>query len=46
MRTEGPPELTIEFFGQITEPTLSRLHEKFKDVTKRLGIDYQGVDCY
>ncbi len=45
-KTKGPPELTIEFFGLITEPTLSRLHEKFKDVTKRLGIDYLGVDCY
>ncbi len=43
---EGPPELTIEFCGQITEPALSRLHEKFQDVSKRLGIEYLGVECY
>jgi hypothetical protein len=45
-QTVGPPELTIEFFGQIAEPTLSRLHEKFQAVAKRLGIDYAGVECY
>ena len=45
-KTKGPPELTIEFNGLITEPTLETLHKKFKDVAQRLGINYLGVECY